>query len=429
MGESIEKEELDIEIENIKPLNQNKNFILIMIARFVSFLGDAMHGFTLTWYILNVIGQGKVLGWLMFLGTLPAILIGPFAGVLSDRFDRRKIMITVDVIRGFLAILLAYLVMINQAPLWVLLAITVLLSICGSIYFPASGALFPNLVHQKQLIRANAIASFLGTSTAVIGQIVGGTLFDLVNAYGLFAINGLTFFFAAVCEFFVFVPNLTNSAATKANHYFRNLAEGFKFVYHTKALAAMLLFGATVNFFFFPIQNIVQPYIGNKILMLDSKQFGFIVAFFQAGMIISVLLLQFLPQPKKKYRFMLWSMFAQSMGLILLAIPILPFVKPLISSTAVFVFLYSAIILSRGLAFGLTNVPMQVVYQTLTPDEYRGRVFALQGAAFQGFMVISMLISGYLVDMFPAYALCIFAGVFMGIACIFMFRVKATQDI
>lgn len=426
MSELLEKEQ---EFEYIKPLIQNRNFVLIMLARFVSFLGDAVHSFTLTWYILNVIGQGKVLGLMLFFSSLPAIVIGPLAGVLSDRFDRRRIMIIVDIVRGCLALLLGYLVMINQAPLWVLLTITLLLSIGGAVYFPASGALFPNLVHQKQLIRANAIASFLGTSTAIVGQVFGGFLYDLINAHGLFIVNGFTFFFAATCEFFVFVPNLTNSAATKANHYFKNLAEGFKFVYKTKALFAMLLFGATVNFFFFPIHNVVQPYIGNKILLLSSRQFSIVVAFFQGGMILSMILLQFIRQPKKKYRFMLWSMFAQSMGLLLLAVPILPFVKPLITSTTAFAAIYSIIILGRGLAFGLTNVPMQVVYQTLTPDEYRGRVFALQGAAFQIFMVVSMLIAGNLVDMIPAYALCLFAGIFMALACIFMFKVKATQDI
>jgi MFS transporter, DHA3 family, macrolide efflux protein len=427
MSVSLQNE--NVELEDLKPLRRNKNFVLIMTARFVSLLGDSVHGFTLTWYILNVIGQGKVLGWMLFFSTLPAIIIGPFAGVLSDRYDRRKIMMIVDIIRGCLAVSLGYLVMINQAPLWIILGITLLLSIGNSIYFPASGALFPNLVQQKQLIRANAIASFLGTSTAIVGQIFGGFLYDMINAQGLFMINGLTFFFAASCVFFVFVPNLTNSAVTKANHYFKNLSEGFKYVYKTKALFAMLLFGATVNFFFFPIQNIVQPFIGNKILLFDSKQFGFILAFFQVGMILSLLLLQVIPQPKKKYKFMIWSMFAQSMGLILLAIPILPFIKPLIGNSTAFVVIYSFILLGRGLSFGLTNVPMQVVYQTLTPDEYRGRIFALQGAAFQGFMVISMLIAGNLVDIIPAYVLCIIAGVFMAMTCIFMFNVKATKDI
>ena len=418
-----------LEFENVTPLNRNKNFILIMLARFVSFLGDTVHSFTLTWYIMNVIGEGKVLGQLMFFSLLPSIIIGPLAGVYADRFDRRKIMITMDVIRGCLAMFLGYLVFTNHAPLWVILLITVFLSICGAIYAPASSALFPNLVHQRQLIRANSIATFLGTSTAIVGQIFGGALYDLVNAYGLFFINGFTFFFAATCEFLVFIPNMTNSVATKANHYFKNLSEGFKYVYHTKALLAMLLFGATVNFFFYPIQNIVQPFIGNKVLSLQAHQYSFIIAFFQGGMMLSMFLLQVIPQPKKKYKFMLWSMFAQSMGLILLAIPILPFIKPLINSSGGFVFIYSTIILFRGLAFGFTNVPMQVVYQSLTPDEYRGRVFALQGAAFQGFMMISMLFAGNLVDLFPAYAICIFAGICMGIACLYMFTVKGIKSI
>ena len=74
MSVSLQNE--NVELEDIKPLRRNKNFMLIMTARFVSLLGDSVHGFTLTWYILNVIGQGKVLGWMLFTySTLPAIII------------------------------------------------------------------------------------------------------------------------------------------------------------------------------------------------------------------------------------------------------------------------------------------------------------------------------------------------------------------
>lgn len=427
MSEGLEKEIL--ELDNYKPLYLNRNFMLIMVARFIAFLGNSIHYFALTWYIINVINQGKVLGLLLTLSTLPSVLLGPFVGVLADRYDRRKIMILMNLIRGGLALTLGYLVYTGNAPLWVFFVVTLLLSICGSIYFPASGALFPSLVHEKQLIRANSIASFINTFTGILGPVVGGILYKIVGPGGLFMMDSGGFLFAAVCEMLLIVPLMKHNTLVKTKSYLSNLSEGLKFVFNKKALFAMLVFGGVVNFFFWPIQNIVQPIIGSKVLSFDSAQYGVVGSFFPWGMLAATILVSILPQPKKKYRFMLWSMFIQSMGLIMLAIPILPAVRPYVSDTTVLFYTYSAIIFVRGLSFGFTNVPMQVVYQTLTPDEYRGRVFALQGAFFQGLMPVSMGVAGFFVDIFPAYALCIFAGVFMAFVCIFMFSVKATKDI
>ncbi|OGO78665.1 MAG: hypothetical protein A2Y23_00755 [Clostridiales bacterium GWB2_37_7] len=427
MSEELQRAEE--QYEDIKPLSTNKNFLLIMTSRFVSFLGDSVHYFALSWYIINVIGQGKILGLLLTLSTLPAVFLGPFVGVLADRFDRRKIMMTVDVIRGVLAITLGYLVYIDQAPIWVFFVVTLLLSISSTMYFPASGALFPSLVNEKHLIKANSVASFLGTFTGILGPTIAGPVYGVVGPQGLFLLNGLTFFFAAICEFFLKPPAMEHTAAAKVNNYLSNLKEGLKFVYHKKALFAMLLFGGTVNFFFWPIQNIVQPVLGSKILRFDSTTYGTVISFFSWGMLAATLLIPLLPPIKKKYKFMIWSMLIQSIGLILLAVPILPFVRPYMTDTKLVFYTYSGILLIRGLAFGFTNVPMQVVYQTLTPNEYRGRVFALQGAFFQGLMPVSMGVAGFFVDIFPIYALCVFAGVFMGLACIFMFGVKATKDI
>lgn len=427
MSEGLENEVL--EIEDYKPLYLNRNFMLIMIARFIAFLGNSIHYFALTWYLINEIGEGKVLGLLLTLSSLPSVLLGPFVGVLADRFDRRKIMILMNMIRGTLALTLGYAVFTGNAPLWVFFVITLLLSICSSIYFPASGALFPSLVHNKQLIRANSIASFITTFTGILGVTVGGILYKAIGPGGLFMMDSAGFFIAAVCEILLIVPMMKHNTLVKTKSYLSNLGEGLKFVFNTKALFAMLIFGGVVNFFFWPIQNIVQPIIGSKVLGFDSVQYGMIGSFFNWGMLAATILISMLPQPKKKYRFMLWSMFIQSLGLIMLALPILPAVRPYMSDTTMLFYVYSGIILVRGLSFGFTNVPMQVVYQTLTPDEYRGRVFALQGAFFQGLMPLSMGVAGFFVDIFPAYALCVFAGVFMALTCIFMFRVKATKDI
>ncbi|MGE5631851.1 MAG: MFS transporter [Caulobacteraceae bacterium] len=411
----------------VKPLYFNRNFVLLMAARFVSLIGDRIHFFALTWYILNKIGTGSAVGTIMIFSTAPSVIIGPFTGVLADRFDRRKIMIFMDAVRGAVAITLGYLVLIDRAPLWTLYAGTCILAICGAMYNPTSQALFPNLVGDTQLLNANSTASLLNSTSMILGPVIGGILFGIVGTQGSFAINAVTFVFSAVCEIFIVAPRIVKHADIKAKDFFNNLVEGFKFVYKTKALLAMLIFGSIVNFFFFPVQDVIQPIVVKNILLLSAEDYGKIVAFFPGGLLFSTLLIQLLPQPRKKYKFMLWSMFSQAMGLIVLAVPILPL---LLNSTKPNAFmLYCVITLFRGMAFGFTNVPMQVVNQKLTPDEFRGRVFALQSTFYQGLMPISMGLAGFMVDIFPAYAICIFAGVCMGAACLAMFRVEGIKQI
>ncbi len=416
------------DFKEVKPLYFNRSFMLLMAARFVSQIGDRIHFFALTWYILNKIGTGSAVGTIMIFATAPSVIMGPFTGVLADRFDRRKIMIAMDSTRAVIAVVLGYLVMQDQAPLWSLYLGTGLLAVCSAMYFPTGAAMFPNLVEDSQLLKANSLNSLLSSLAMIIGPVIGGILFGLVGTEGAFAVNGTTFIFSAVCEVFIVAPRLVRHAEVKMQDFKSNLIEGFKFVYRTKALLAMLLFGLVVNFFFFPVQDVIQPVIVKNIINLGAEDYGRIIAFFPGGLLISTLLIQILPQPKKKYKFMLWSMFSQSMGLILIALPILP---TFISSIAPerYFYLYCGITLIRGLAFGFTNVPMAVVNQKLIPDEFRGRVYALQGTFYQGLMPISMGMAGFMVDAVPAYAICIFAGIAMGAACLMMFKVEGIKQI
>jgi predicted MFS family arabinose efflux permease len=145
-------------------------------------------------------------------------------------------------------------------------------------------------------------------------------------------------------------------------------------------------------------------------------------------MAASALMLQFLPPMEKKHKFMIWSMFAQSMGLILFVVPTFPFLINKFDASQ-FVIIYCVIALIRGLAFGFTNVPMQVVYQTLTPDEYRGRVFALQGTFFQAAKPVGVMLVGILIDIYPPYMITTISGILMAVACMIMFTVKDIKDI
>jgi MFS family permease len=299
---------------------------------------------------------------------------------------------------------------------------------CSVFYFPAASALYPNLVSDAQLLKANSVSSFVGSTTGLIGPVIAPIIYGMFGPAGVFAINGLTFFFSAACELIMVTPKVINRTNITVKTFFDNFVGGLKFVIATKALLAMLLFGLSVNFFFFPIQDVVHPIIIKKTLSLSNENFGFISALFLAGITISAILVGLIPKMEKKHKFMIWSMFTQALGLMLLVVPIYPFFVNKFGMGQFF-YIYCIIAVLRGLAFGFSNVPMRVVYQKLIPDEYRGRVYALQGTFFQAAKPIGVMLVGVLIDIFPSYIITTIAGIGMAIACFVMFTVKEIKEI
>ena len=409
-------------------LSENKNFVLLSSARFVSLMGDRIHSMALVWYILNKLGTGAAIGTIMIMTTLPAVILGPFTGALADRFDRRKIMLLMDSIRAFAAVTLGIFVLVGQARLSIIFAVTIVLSICNALYMPTTSALFPNLVRDDQLYQANSISSFLSSLATCVGPAVSGLIIANFGVEGAFIVNGLSFIISAGFEYKMRISEKLSDHPLKVRDFMKKIVEGFVFVKNKPAILAMLLFGMSINFFFFPCHDVILPIIIKKILSMNAKQFGVITSIFPLGLLVSTLLLQFMPQPEKKHKFMLWSMFCQSMGLILLALPIVPFFFQRINGQHFFA-IYIGIAFIRGMVFGFSNVPMAVVNQRIVPNEFRGRVYALQSTCYQGLIPIAYGVAGFAVDFLPSYFVVIVAGVCMGAVCLAMFSVKEIREI
>ena len=382
----------------------------------------------LVWYILNKLGTGAAIGTIMIMATLPSVILGPFTGAIADRFDRRKIMLLMDTVRAIAAVTLGVFVLAGMANLPIIFSTTIVLSICNALYMPTSAALFPNLVRDDQLFRANSIASFLASFATCIGPAISGLIIAKFGVEGAFIINGASFIISAICEYKMRISEKLSDHPLKVKDFLKRIVEGFSFVIHKPAILAMLLFGMSINFFFFPCHDVILPIIIKKILNMNAYQFGIIMSVFPLGMLISTLLLQILPQPEKKHKFMLWSMFSQALGLILLVLPITPFLFSKINEHY-FYTIYIVIAFARGLAFGFSNVPMAVVNQRIVPNEFRGRVYALQSTCYQGLIPIAYGVAGFAVDIVPAHAVVIFAGICMGIVCLAMFKVKGIREI
>ena len=184
----------------------NRNFVLLFSGKLVSLLGDQVYLIALSWYVLSATHSPVAAGILLMSGALPFVLIGPFTGVLADRFDRRAILVTMDAARGILLAAVAAALWLHVIPIWLLFICSFLLGTLGAVFNPASSAILPNIVTADQLAPASAVDQFLWSGCTLVGMMAGGILFNLFGIVAVFLINAGSYFVSGSLELCMRLP-------------------------------------------------------------------------------------------------------------------------------------------------------------------------------------------------------------------------------
>ena len=153
-------------------LRRNPDFAKLYGAQLISFGGDWFASVALLGLVLDTTGSATLAGLIIAAQTLPFALISPFAGVIVDRFDRRTVMITTDVLRALLAV--GFLAVQSAETIWIAFVIEIAIAGLSSFFEPASSAALPNLVAKEDLSRANVLIGSAWGTMLVVGAALGG---------------------------------------------------------------------------------------------------------------------------------------------------------------------------------------------------------------------------------------------------------------
>ena len=159
-------------------LRHNPEFTRLWIGQLVSNLGDWFNTVAVLALVYDLTQSGLSTGLIIIASTLPAFLLTPYAGMVVDRFDRRKIMMVADLSRGVLA--LGMLLVRTSSEIWLLYLFSALLIAFASFFGPALNAAIPNLVSSDELISANALSSATWGLMLAVGAAVGGVVIAAV---------------------------------------------------------------------------------------------------------------------------------------------------------------------------------------------------------------------------------------------------------
>lgn len=177
-------------------LRGNPEFTRLWVGQLVSNLGDWFNTVAVLALVFDLTQSGLATGLIIISSILPMFLLTPFAGAVADRFDRRRTMIAVDLVRACLA--LGMLLVRSADHIWLLYLFSALLVTFSSFFGPALNAAIPNLVRKQELLSANALSSSTWGLMLAVGAAVGGLVIAAVGRDLAFVINSLSFFFSAV---------------------------------------------------------------------------------------------------------------------------------------------------------------------------------------------------------------------------------------
>jgi predicted MFS family arabinose efflux permease len=177
-------------------LRRNPNLKYLWWGQIISQLGDWFNAIALYSLLYELTGSATAVAVLMVLQFLPAAIITPFAGVIIDRFDRRKIMIAADVVRG--VVILGLLLVRTPGTVWIAYVVIAIAVSATGFFEPAKSSTLPSIVAREDLVTANALSTGTWSVMLATGASVGGLVSAWFGRDMTFALNSLSFFISAV---------------------------------------------------------------------------------------------------------------------------------------------------------------------------------------------------------------------------------------
>ncbi len=338
---------------------RNRSFRRIWTAQLVSTIGDALTSLAAGIIVYRVTGEVLNVGLMMMATAVPTLVFGLVAGVVVDRFDRKRIMIAADLIRLVIVASIPFVVNVNIAWLYVM----VMLSASVTQFFsPANDSVLPEIASEEELGAANAIMAIAQFGSTAIGFALAGLLASTQSIEVVFWIDAGTFAFSATMISLVRIAPLVVEEMTSLGEMVRNLSFGAKFILRTPILRSMNLVKIPV-LIAFGLQNVLLLPFALTALNATEFEYGIQEGLTSVGFVIGSLLMARLSDRLREGQWLVLSYLGMgSFGLVY----------------ALQTNVWLAIILIS--VSGALNAPSfvagRLINQRNTPREMRGRVFS-----------------------------------------------------
>lgn len=358
---------------------QHANFRLYFAGQAVSIIGSWIQQVALSWLIYRLTGSVALLGVTTFAALLPQLLVGPLAGAWTDRHDKRRLLILVQALLGLQALALAALTALEWIGPGLIIAMSLLLGVLNAFDTPLRQSLIGSFVARRDdLPNALALNAMLFNAGRFIGPPLAGLLLALTSEALCFALNGLSFL-ALLLGLLLIRIDAPPRAKGSTGKVFR---EGLSYVWGNQPIRLLIITLAMVNLTA-SSYAVLLPVFARDVFGGDAQTLGWLWGAAGCGAFLSTLFLATRQALPGLVRVVLLGTLLG--GAALLAFAASPVVPLALVAMAVL-----------GFAISVGNVGINMLLQSLAPEQLRGRVVSFFTSTRFGFDAIGGLLAGLL---------------------------------
>ena len=361
------------------------SYFPLWLAQLLSSFGDTLHYIALVVLVFQLTGQGTAVAALVAAEIAPVLLLGPIAGVLIDRFSRKVVLISADLLRAALVLSLIW-----PQGVWHAYLVAAALVAGNTFFNPTVQAVIPALTTEDERLAANSANWSTGRLVQILGSAVAGGLIGLVGTAPAFAINAASFVASALLIARLPIPphggQLAAGAGRGLRGYLADARGGLAFALADRFISRLLLVQGLASFATGATSALLVV-LSERHLGLPPSGFAWLIGAIGIGALLGPLIPGALARDYRDGRWLFWPYVIRGAGDVLLA-TFTPLPVALL------------ILFSYGLSTSAGMVVFNSIVQGAIPDAVRGRVFTLLDVTWHAMRLLSLAAGGLVVDEF-----------------------------
>ncbi len=362
---------------------RHRNFSLLWTGQLVSLTGSWMQGLSLPWLIFTLTGSKLLLGVVAAAGMLPALIVTLPSGVIADRFSKRKIVIITQSILMAQALALSALTFTHTIQVWHIIVLATFAGFANAMDMPTRQAMVVELVGKEDLANAIALNSSMFNLTRIAGPFVGGIVLAVVGPAWCFLINAITYV-AAIVGLLLMKNVKALFQADKDESMFKQIGEGFNYVWGTPLMRNMIMMTA-IHSVFWASYAIFFPVFAIRIFKVGATGQGIMSAAVGVGALTAALTVSSLGHLFQQKTIVFAGSFLAPVGLLVFSL-----------SSNFYMALGSLVAVGMGMMMFMAS--SNTILQVKAPPSLAGRVMSLRALVLLGMGAPGAVLLGRLAE-------------------------------
>ena len=408
----------DSSVESDKKSKWALPFFTVWTGQAFSIFGSQLVHFALIWWLTITTGSGTVLATATIVGILPQIILGPLAGAIVARGNRRVIMMLADALVATATAVLAFLFFMDTVQTWQVYLVLFVRAVAGSFHWPAMAASTSLMVPQEHLSRIQGANQTLNGGLSIITAPLAALLLERIPLQYILGIDIGTALLAILPLFFIQIPQppesrIEQGAGIVKPSLWADMLTGFRYVGKWPGLLLILIMATLINFVLSPAFSLM-PLLVKEEFGGGAMQLAWVESAGGIGIILGGLLLSIWGGFKRRILTSLLGLVGIGIGTLLIGFS---------PSTSLYLVVIAMFFV--GFMMPITNGPIFAVLQAVVAPDMQGRVFTLVGSLSAAMSPLGLAIAGPLSDIVGVRAWFVAAGIVSGCMGLVSFLIPA----